>query len=172
MENGLSLRMNRRAGRLVDSVGFEILGEALGEDVRAAASEALNAGAMFCGLAEPLEIFREALAASSREINSLPRGSLFQRFLRDGPYERRGPIPQEMVGKRLSDEQTAAAITFIYSHMVNCFQGRIAELLASRSCTRLLNQLQHQHRLPARARLYVGDLVGVVRASAISPLAK
>jgi hypothetical protein len=86
---------------------------------------------------------------------------LLQRFLKDGPYEGQGPVPPELEGRRLSDEETAAAIAFIYSFMIPCFQGHLAELLAARACVRLAAQLQKSRRLPAEARWYVGDVVHV-----------
>jgi len=70
----------------------------------------------------------------------------------------------ELVGQRLSDAESASVITFIYSHMVNCFKGAVAELLAANACLHLLKQLQQNRELPANARLYVGDVVGVHRA--------
>lgn len=155
----------RRRERLADTIGFEILGKTLGRDVRSAIRAALKAGVRFHGPARSSAIFRNAVDASIREIEGHPRGTLFQRFLRDGPYERPGPIPRDLAGKRLSDQETASAITFIYSHMVNCFKGHIAELLASRPCSDLVEQLRDRRRLPRPVRLYVGDVVGVGRLS-------
>lgn len=66
-----------------------------------------------------------------------------------------------MVGQRLSDADSASAITFIYSHMVNCFKGAVTELLAAKACLRLQKQLQQHGELPTNARLYVGDVVSV-----------
>jgi len=100
------------------------------------------------------------LAAAIRDIHSDPRGPLFQRFLKDGPYENGdGEIPRELEGRRLSDEETTRIIAFIYSHMVNCFQGALMEMLATAPCLRLLRELQEGGRLPGGARLYVGDVV-------------
>lgn len=154
-----------RGERLADTVDFEILGKSLGRDVRSAINAALKAGARFNGPARSSAIFRSAVDASIREIESHPRGVLFQRFLREGPFEGSGPIPLDLAGKRLSDQETASAITFVYSHMVNCFKGNIAELLASRSCSGLVEQLQDQGRIPRLSRLYVGDAVRVRRLS-------
>ncbi len=64
---------------------------------------------------------------------------------------------------RLSDDETASAITFIYSHMVNCFKGALAELLASKACMLLLKKLQQNRKLPANAQLYIGDVIGIHR---------
>ena len=151
-------------GSLVDSVGFDLIGSDLGKDVESALQVALAGGAVFPNGTDPLFIFRQALSASIRDIESHPRGRLFQEFLLKGPYEDVGEIPMELVGQRLSDAESASAITFIYSHMVNCFKGAVAELLAAKACLHLLKQLQQNRELPANARLYVGDVVGVHRA--------
>jgi len=152
------------SGSLVDSVGFDVIGSDLGEDVESALQVALAGGAVFPNGTDPLSIFRQALSASIRDIESHPRGRLFQEFLRKGPYDGGGEIPAELVDQRLSDAECASAVTFIYSHMVNCFKGAVAELLAANACSRLLKRLQENRRLPTNARLYVGDVVGVRRA--------
>jgi hypothetical protein len=152
------------SGSLVNSVGFDLIGSDLGKDVESALQVALAGGAVFPDGTDPLFIFRQALSASIRDIESHPRGRLFQEFLLKDPYEDAGEIPMELVGQRLSDAESASAITFIYSHMVNCFKGAVAELLAAKACLHLLKQLQQKRKLPADARLYVGDVVGVHRA--------
>ncbi len=152
------------ASDLADSVGSKLLGPGLGEDVRSALEAALSGGAVFEGGQDALGIFRKALAASIRDVETHPRGRLFQEFLRKGPYEDVGEIPAALVGERLSDAECAAAITFIYSYMVNCFKGAVAELLAAGACSRLLKRLQKDGSLPRSARLYVGDSVGIHRA--------
>jgi hypothetical protein len=156
--------MQESGAALARTVGFDILGPALGHDVRDAIAEALKAGARFGGRARPLAVFRSALAESLRDVSSHERGTLLQRFLRDGPYEGEGRIPAELQGRRLSDEETSAAIAFIYSFMIPCFQGHLAELLAARACVRLAAQLQNRGQLPAGARWYVGDIVRVPSA--------
>jgi hypothetical protein len=62
--------------------------------------------------------------------------------------------------QRLTDDEAAAAVTFIYSHMVNCFKGAVAELLAVKPCLMLMKRLQESGRLPLETRLFVGDAVG------------
>ena len=150
---------------LVNNVGFNLLGEDLGADVERTVSTALEAGAVFPGGGDALAIFRNNLAASIRDIEGDERGRLFQRFLRDGPYEREGPIPPELRGKRLTPEECAEAITFIYAFMVNSFKGALTELLAAGACQRLMRDRQLASRLPTGARLYVGDSVLVRRAT-------
>ena len=148
---------------LTDDVGFDLLGKSLGEDIHSAIQTALAGGAVFLNASDPLSIFRSTLAASIRDIETHPRGRLFQEFLWKGPYEGDGEIPQELIGKRLSDKETASVITFIYSHMVNSFKGGITELLAAGACNRPLKELQQEGEFPSNARLYVGDVVGVHR---------
>jgi hypothetical protein len=150
---------------LTNSIGFSLLGPRLDDDVRIALKTALESKAIFPKGNRPIAIFREALAASIRDIESHPRGKLFQKFLLMGPYEDTGEVPPEFMTKRLSDEETASAITFIYSHMVNSFKGAVTEFLAAGACTRLLRQLQINGELPADSRLYIGDAVTVRQKS-------
>jgi hypothetical protein len=150
---------------LADTVDFELLGSDLGEDVNSALQAALSGGAVFPDGGDPVHIFRRALAASIRDIESHPRGRLLQEFLLKGPYEDAGDIPADLAERRLSDADTAAAITFVYSHMVNCFKGAVTELLAARATLNLLRELQQSGDLPRNARLYVGDSVGIHRTS-------
>lgn len=151
--------MSIQNDRLVDTVGFEILGEALGEDVEVSLRKALASGAVFSAASDPLSIFRESLADSIRTIETDECNVLFQRFLRDGPYEDSGEIPPEMASKRLSDDETAAAIRFIYYRVINHFQGSLGELLAAAPCVQLIKKLQHDGHLPLDAQIYVGDAV-------------
>ena len=146
---------------LVDTIGFELLGSDLSRDIESALKVALKGGAVFANEPDPLTIFRQSLAASIREIETHPRGKLFQEFLVKGPYEDNGEIPAELVAQRLSDADTAAAITFIHSHMVNCFQGAITELLATGPCLELMRHLKKNSELPRNTRLYSGDSVRV-----------
>ena len=153
------------AESLADTVGFELIGSELGGDVESALNAALVGGAVFTDGTDPLVIFRKTLASSITDIETHPRGRLFQEFLLKGPYEDSGEIPAELVKQRLSDAETASAITFIYSHMVNCFKGAVTELLATNTCMRLMKRLQRYGQLPSNARLYVGDSVEVHRPS-------
>jgi hypothetical protein len=146
---------------LVDTIGFDIIGSDMSKDVESALQSALAGDAVFAYGHDALAIFRQALAASICDIALHPRGKLLQEFLRQGPYEHVGEIPAALVGKRLSDTDSASAITFIYSHMVNSFKGAVAELLATKACLHLLRSLQQDGELPKNARLYVGDSVGI-----------
>jgi hypothetical protein len=147
----------------VEQVGFDMLGVQLARDIESSLQIALKAGAVFPCDSTPLAIFRQSLATAIRDIHNDCRGLLFQRFLADGPYEGDGRIPSKLQGQRLSDDETTTVIAFIYSYMVNCFQGAIMEMLAAAPCLRILKEMQKERRLPASARLYAGDSVLVAR---------
>ncbi|MBI3825620.1 MAG: hypothetical protein HY294_06475 [Candidatus Rokubacteria bacterium] len=147
--------------RLVESFDFSLLDPGLAEDVLAALTHGLAEGAVFPVEGSPLVLFREGLAAAIRDIEGHPRGRLLQRFLTIGPYWAGGEIPADQRNSCLSDEETAAATAFVYHHMVNAFQGRLAEILALPPCFTILKDLQAQGILPSSARLYAGDAVMV-----------
>lgn len=146
-------------GILAQSIDFSFLDDGLAADVEASISDALAGGAVFLGGATPLDIFRSAVDAAIRDVREHPRGNLLLRFVIDGPYEGEGDLPPELAGKRLTDAETARAIAFIYSSMVNAFQGRLAELLGARPGLALLRELQHRGIVSSDARLFVGDIV-------------
>ena len=155
--------MSNDARALAASVGLGLLGPSLGRDVGSALRAALSGGAVFADGHDALSVFRSALAVSIRDIESHPRGKLLRKFLARGPYERSGAVPKSCVNQYLSDADVASAIAFVYSHMVNCFQGAVAEMLAANACLRLVRRLQRSGKLPKDARLYVGDSVGIRR---------
>lgn len=155
---------------LAETVGFELVGAQLGRDIDHAINAALKYGVVFPKQGSPLSIFREALATSIRAIETHHREPLFQNFLLKGPYENSGPIPKKLIGYRLSDDEVASVIKFIYSYMVNCFKGAVTELLATNACARLLKQLQQNNELPANIGLYAGDVVGIHQSNAKSLL--
>lgn len=146
-------------GTLADSIGFDLLPDQLGREIESALKSVLAGGGVFPVGIDPLSIFRNTLRTSIRDIETHERGQLFQRFLRDGVYEGEGEIPPELPDRRLDEADTAAAITFIYSSMVNSFKGAVTELLAAATCHRLMREFQLADKLPGAARLYVGDAV-------------
>lgn len=145
------------ATQLASTVFPQMVGTDLANDLLESITIALEAKAIFKEGSEPTTIFRDAVASAITNIEE--RASLLRRFLRDGPYERDGDIPPELRARRLTDEETSKAITFIYSHVVNCFQGRLAELLALGPCVQLVEELRASGRVPSSARLYIGDSV-------------
>jgi hypothetical protein len=143
----------------VKEVNFNLLEKRLAHEIKTSLRTALAAGAIFQGGPRPLTIFQHSFATAIRQIYSHKHWDLFQRFLKDGPYENTGKIPAKLKQHRLSDEETASAITFIYSYMVNCFQGVIMEMLAAGPCLCVFKEAQKKHLIPQSAKLYVGDAV-------------
>lgn len=135
-------------------IGF-LDGELAG-DVEASLGAGFEAHAVFEGGETPDDVFRAALGRAITAIAARDQDGLLPRFLRLGPYEREGPIPSRLAGKRLADDEVARAIRFIHSSAINCFQGALAELLAVGALARLAKE-----RFPGRRRprLFVGDTV-------------
>lgn len=148
---------------LAQSVDFSHLDEPLAEDMHASLRRAVAGGVVFEGGAAPLDIFCHAVDTAIRDIDRHPRGELFRRFVVQGPYEGEGEFPTSMNGERLTDEETAKAIRFVYSWMVNSFQGRLAELLTAGPMLDLLERLKVMGEIPGSARLFVGDAVTAPR---------
>ena len=149
------------AGEVTMEAGFDVLPPRLAADIEAALATAVEAGVLYEAGSSPLQIFQAAVAESVRDIEGHAMGQLIGRFLRDGPYEGQGPIPEELAGKRLSDEETALAVGFVYSFMVNTFKGLMAELLGARPVTAIVEELKRRAQMPASARIFAGDLVRV-----------
>jgi hypothetical protein len=146
---------------LAEDASFELLPPALAEDLVEALEAAVDAGVVFAAGPSPLRIFRAAVAESVRDIEAHPMGRLVGRFLREGPYEGPGAIPDDLIGKRLTDDEVAQAIRFIYSFMVNTFKGLVAELLAAQPVASIVEGLKRRKRLPASAMVFAGDVVQV-----------
>jgi hypothetical protein len=145
---------------LDEAVSFDVLGEELGHDVNEALGLALQAGAVFPNADQPLALFRQAIDDAIGQIAGDTRWNLFQRFLKHGPQDVEETVPKP---ERLTQAETATVISFLWGHAINSFQGAITELLATAPCTRILQTLQQEGRLPREARLYVGDVVLAVR---------
>ncbi|MCX6865250.1 MAG: hypothetical protein NTV46_03340 [Verrucomicrobia bacterium] len=163
LSTGAAAPSSFAAADLSAGVGFDLLGEALGQAVESALEEALAGGAVFAVGDDPLTIFRATLEASICSIEGDPRGRLFRRFLRDGPCEGERGTATEPHGQALTADETAKTIHFIDSFMVSAFKGAVTELLAAAACLRLMRD--PRLGLPAGARLYVGDTVMVPRKS-------
>jgi hypothetical protein len=144
---------------LAKRADFSLLPDALGADVRRAIQEGLRDGVLSPKAHGALEFFRRLVGESIQDIEGHPRGVLLQRFLREGPYEDRGRIPRALRAQRLKDDETAQAISFIHSFMINAFQGRLAEALAVLPCCRIIRNMQREGMLGADARAYFGESV-------------
>jgi hypothetical protein len=157
VNGAVSLTEQSYAKQIASSFSSRLLGPELAEDVIQSIRAALDAGVVFGKINDPETILNSAVSTAITNIEE--RASQLRRFLLDGPYEREGDIPPELQGQRLTDEETSKAITFIYSHVVNCFQGSLAELLAAKPCARLVQDLKKNGLLPASSQLYLGDTV-------------
>lgn len=138
-----------------------VLGSApLAKAVREAIKNALKSNqVVLCGGKTVDTVFNYSLQAAIRDIREHPKGQLFLRFLEYGP-----PSPDEdwamtVKANRLSDDETAESIEFIYSHMINRFKGELAELLALSSCLQVMERLVEAGQIPATIRLYWGDTI-------------
>jgi hypothetical protein len=152
---------NPFAQSIAETVDFDFLGDELGRDLNEALEHALLAGAVFPKADQPLALFRLAVAEAIGQIAGDDRWDLFQRFLKYGPQDVEDTVRKP---ERLSQAETATVISFIWGHAINSFQGAITELLATAPCTRILQTLQKEGRLPRDARLYVGDTALAARS--------
>ncbi len=149
---------------LANSVDFSLIGYELGNDLKSVLEYALAGEVVFHSGKDPLSIFRQTLSDSIRDIEFHPRGKLFQEFLLKGPYENTGSIPKELADLRLTDSESVSAVSFIFSFMINSFKGALAELLSTKPCTRLIDNLRRDKAIPSDSRLFVGDAVLVHRS--------
>lgn len=144
---------------LADQADFDLLRDELATDLQSALAAALNAGVSFESGSTPLQIFRAAVAATVRDIQEHPTGRLLGRFLRHGPLVEGEPVSAEVLAQRLTDDETANAIRFIHSSMINTFKGLLAELLAAPRVAAVVDELQRRGSLPPTARVFAGDVV-------------
>lgn len=142
---------------------FDLLREELAGDLERGLAEAVERRVVFAAGVAPLAIFRAAVGEAVRDVREHRRGQLLARFVGDGPYEHPGPIPDELAGQRLTDEETAEAIRFVHSFMVNTFKGHLAELLVARPVARIVDELRRRGEVPETVRVLAGDLVRVRR---------
>ena len=145
---------------------LRLLGDGLCTDLLGSLKTGIRGDAIMAWPPEAFGIVRASLAESIRAIEGHPRGELLQRFLSIGPYHNAGAIPPSEAGDFLSDDEVAAAISFIHAHVIRTFQGRLAELLAIEPVLGIVRRLQVAGELPDEARLYVGDVVAASRKAA------
>lgn len=148
---------------------FSYLDEALAADLEATLELALKAGVRFPVGQTPLDVFRHAVDVSIRDICAHPRGTLLQRLLVSGPIVA-GDSAAHAARGYLSDDETAAAIAFLFSFVVNSFQGLLAELLSVRPVLHLLDRLKQENTIPPEATLFAGDIVMTSDSTARQPL--
>jgi hypothetical protein len=114
------------------------------------------------GNGDEWDVFERSLNTAIYDIEADPhqRGDLFKRLLLYGPHDPDDSIVESSDGKTmLSDSECGACIEFIFSHMVNRFQGELGELLALDPCIRLVEQLKKDGKLPENALLYSGNAI-------------
>lgn len=151
------------AQSIASAASLEMLPEHLRTDLCASLDAGVRDGARLASGEDPEAAYRHAVAQAVAKLEQ--RDKQLRRFLTEGPYEGEGPIPASLRESRLSDEECASAIAFIHSHVVNAFQGSLAELLSVGPCVSLITQLRQRGELPSDARLYVGDAVRVARSA-------
>ncbi len=106
------------------------------------------------------DVFTRSLNAAIRDIENHPRGKLVRRLIEFGPPDPDEPEATTSDGETtLSDPECGLCVDFICSHMVNCFKGELAELLALEPIVRLIKRLRQEGRLPPGVHLYWGGLV-------------
>ena len=111
----------------------------------------------------PKVILRDAVRSAIVEIEI--RGEMLRRFLKLGPYEDKGKIPKKFISLRCSDDETMKVISFIYSSMVNSFQGRLAEMLSIEPVIELQKILFTQNKRFQESKLFFGDIISVEKVS-------
>jgi hypothetical protein len=106
------------------------------------------------------ELFARSLDAARAHIADHPREQLFRRLLETGVADVDEPkIHHDGAPAPLSLDECHACVEFVYSHMVNRFQGELAELLALKPCIELVERLRDEGRSPAGATLFWGDTI-------------
>lgn len=106
------------------------------------------------------DVFKHSLDAAIRDIETHPRGKLFQRFLEYGPLNPDEPEKLSSDGETiLSDPECGKCVQFIFSHMINRFKGELAELLAIGPCLELIRHMQAEGRWSGEVELYLGETI-------------
>jgi hypothetical protein len=142
---------------MADEISFTFLPRPLERDLRHSLSVALRSSVVTSGDGRPVAIFRQAVAEAISSLEE--RDDLLRRFLVQGPHDKGGPIPESRKTQRLSDVDTGQAVAFIYAHVINSFQGKLAELLSLGPCAELVDSLKRQRKLSKDVRVYAGDVV-------------
>ena len=145
--------------RLLAGVEDRLLPTAMRAELMADLAAALKSGTHFYGGETPQALFHAALRSAFRDISTHPRGREFQQFLLVGPapFERDLPLGSE--GPWLSDDQTAAAVSYVHHGILEHFKGALAELLAVGPVLRLVEDLKATGALSPSATLHCGDAV-------------
>jgi hypothetical protein len=106
------------------------------------------------------EVFKHSLDAAIKDIEDDPRGILFKRLIRYGPYFDTEPHAPTSDGKTvLSDPEWGKCVEFIFSYMINRFKGELAEVLSIQPCLKLVEKLEKENRLPGDIHVYWGNTI-------------
>ncbi len=137
----------------------QFLDEALARDVRASLQFGIGSGAVFERDGSPDELFTAAIKQAITAIESRERSALLRRFLSVGPYTSWKDIPPALAAQYMSDAEVAAAIRFVFSSVINTFQGQLAEMLAVKPVTKLAREAFALAEGATGPRVFVGDTV-------------
>lgn len=110
----------------------------------------------------PEQIFDAAMVNVIRGIEARQRFQILKRFIAHGSLLPSWDTMSANSADPLDDEELAACVDFISGHMVQKFQGRLAELLASAPLSDLVRTLRDSGRLPQNVTLVFG---GVIRCA-------
>lgn len=141
--------------KIVGKISFDFLSKDISKDLKKSIDFGISNCAIFPTNSNALSIFRNAVFEAITDIEK--KGEILYRFLKLGPYWKDGDIPENSPHHFLSDEETGKAVSFIYGHIVNSFQGRLAELLSIEPCLILLKELQKKNTFLKNTKLFVGD---------------
>lgn len=152
---------NHLSSNVIDRITDIIGNPHLAGDIYDSISLALKTPYVVLGsFSNEMNVFEGSLNAAIRDIEKDPKGILFQRLLLYGPHNPDDPLAETSDGKTiLSDPECGNCVEFIFSHMINRFQGELAELLAARPCIHLVEQLKQKGELPQEAVLFWGNTV-------------
>jgi len=143
------------ASRIAEIADFDLLDEDLATDVKSSLAGGKKGGAIFEVPGPPVLHLREAVKHAIKAIEAKDRSALLPRFLEFGPLVKDKKYLDPKRNKRLSDDETAAAIRLIFSSAINSFQGQLAEMLAMGAVLKL----QKDQPALQGAVLHIGDAV-------------
>ena len=113
-------------------------------------------------------VFNQSLTEATRDIAAHPMGLLLQRLIKYGPLEEGAPLAKGIRElDAVSDDEWGSCLEFVFSYMVNCFKGELAELLGIGLCANVLSEAQAEGLVPLDARLWWGDVVRQRRRLAV-----
>ena len=133
----------------------------LAKDIHHSIALALNNPFVNIGMCQDVwQTFNNSLDAATMEIETNKKNGIFQRLLQFGPLDLDQPEAPTSDGMTyLSDPECATCVEFIFSHMVNRFQGELGELLALQPCIELIEEMKQSKVFPDDAILLWGNII-------------